>query len=148
VQIAGAREPPGEQRGIPRVKVGLARERGIQRLQLLGRLYQQCRGIAARAGGERDLPAQQGRAGMLELIQWPLSRCGEQLGRRIQRAGLETRLRGREGPLGPADGLGRQLDRALQERRRRGHAAAGLRPARRPLQLHGHPVIGSRRRRG
>jgi DNA-binding CsgD family transcriptional regulator len=71
VQIVGACEPPGEQRGIPRVQVRLARERGIQRLQLLGRLHQQRRGVAARAGGERNLPAQQVGAGLLEVIQRP-----------------------------------------------------------------------------
>ena len=82
MQIAGAREPPGEHRGGPRVQVGLARERGIQRLELLGRLRQQRRSVAARTGGERDLPAQQVGAGLLEFIQRPCRRDGEQLGRR------------------------------------------------------------------
>jgi hypothetical protein len=147
VEIAGAREPPGEPRGNPRVQVCLACERGIQRLELLGRSCQQCWGVAATAGGERDLPAQQAGAGLLEFIQRPRHRHGEQLGRRLQAASLQTRLPGRQSPLGPLSGFGRQLGRALQERRRRGHAAAGLRPARRPLQRRGRLLIGSRRRR-
>jgi hypothetical protein len=44
--------------------------------------------------------------------------------------------------------VGRQVGRAPQERRRRGHAATGVRPARGPLQLRRHLLIGSRRRRG
>jgi hypothetical protein len=111
------------------------------------RLHQQCRGVAARARGERDLPAHQGGAGLLKFIQRPRHRHGEQLGGRIERAGLQARLRGPQGALGPRGELGRQLDRALQERRRRGHAAAGLRPARGALQFRGHLLIGSRRRR-
>ena len=63
MQIASAREPPGEHRREPRVQVGLARERGIQRLQLLGRLLQQARAallrgqIAFASGGGSDAPA-------------------------------------------------------------------------------------------
>ena len=55
MQVARARELAGEQRGIPGVEVCLAGERGIQRLQLLGRLQQQQGSIAA-TRGERDLP--------------------------------------------------------------------------------------------
>ena len=147
MQIARAREPPGEHRREPRVQVGLACERGIQRFQLLGRLHQQCRGVAAAARRERDPPAQQGGARLVEFIQRSCHRHGEQLGPRIQGAGLQARLRGREGALGPQGGFAGELGRALQERRRRGHAAAGLGPARRPLQLRGHLFIGSCRRR-
>jgi hypothetical protein len=120
---------PGEHRGIPRVQVGLACERGIQRLQLLSRLHQQCQRIGAQAGGERDLPAQQVGAGLPKFIQRPLRRKRKQFGSRIERAGLQARLPGCQRPLGPADGFARQLDRALQECRRCGHAAAGLCPA-------------------
>ena len=61
--------------------------------------------------------------------------------------GLQAHLRGRQGPLGPAGGFAGQLDRPPQERRRRGHPAADLRPARRPVQLRGYRLIRSRRRR-
>jgi hypothetical protein len=86
ISAAAVAESPGQHRGDPRVQVGLPRQRGIQRLKLLGRLGQQCRGVAAR-GGEHDLPAQQGGASLLELIQRPRRRHGEQPGRRIRRAG-------------------------------------------------------------
>jgi hypothetical protein len=69
VQTAGAGELAGETRGGPRVQVGLAGERGIQRLELLCRLHQQRRSVTAHAGGQRDLPAQQVDAGLLEFIQ-------------------------------------------------------------------------------
>jgi hypothetical protein len=49
------------------------------------RAFRQCRGVTA-AGGERDLPAQQAGADLLEFIQRPGRRRGEQPGRRIQRA--------------------------------------------------------------
>ena len=148
MQIAGTREPASEIRGEPSVQIGLACERGIQWLKLSGRLGQECGSVAARGGGEYHLPAHQADAGLLELVQRPRRRHGEQLAGRIQRAGLQVRLRGRQGPLSPPSGFGRQLGGALQERRRRSHPAAGLRPARRPLQLVGHLLIGSRRRRG
>ena len=58
-RLPAPRELAGEHRGGPRVQVGLACQRAIQGLELLGRLRQQRRGVATRAGGERDLPAQQ-----------------------------------------------------------------------------------------
>ena len=96
------RQAAGEHRRVERVQVGLAREPGIERLEPLGRLDQQQRGASLpAAGGERHLSAQQVDAGLLELIQRPGRRHGEQLGRRVERAGLETRLRGRQGPPRP-----------------------------------------------
>jgi hypothetical protein len=126
VEIAGAREPPGEPRGNPRVQVCLACERGIQRLELLGRSCQQCWGVAATAGGERDLPAQQAGAGLLEFIQRPRHRHGEQLGRRLQAASLQTRLPGRQSPLGP-------LSRVRPSARPRAARTPPPRPCRRGL---------------
>ena len=78
----------------------------------------------------------------------PASAVASSSSSRVERAGLQIRLRGRERPRGPRPGFARQHDRALEERRRRGHAAAGLRPASRPLELRGDLLIGSRRRRG
>ena len=98
----------------------MPRERGIQRLKLLGRLHQQRRSISAAAQGERDLAAQQGSASLLELIQRLSHRRVEQFGRHIQDAGLQARLRGRQSPPGPAGRVGGQLDRTLPEGRRGG----------------------------
>ncbi len=68
-QIPGARETPGEQRGHPRAQIGLARQVQVERLEPLGGLEQQRRGVAAEARGKRDLPAQQVHPGACELIQ-------------------------------------------------------------------------------
>jgi len=131
-------EPASEQGSGPRIQIGLAGELAIQRLELPCRLQQQRRGFAGRASGEqRDLPAEQAGPGTLEVIERAGLRRGHQLQSRVEPAGLEIRLRGRECAPGPRPGRGRQRDRALQERRRRGHPAAGLRPARRPLQFGG-----------
>jgi hypothetical protein len=48
-QVAGARETPGEQRGHPRAQIGLARQVQVERLEPLGGLEQQRRGVAAQA---------------------------------------------------------------------------------------------------
>ena len=84
------REPASERCGGPRLQVGLAGERAIQRLELPGRLQQQCRGFADRASGERDLPAEQADPGTLEVIERAGLRRGRQLQRRVERDRLRT----------------------------------------------------------
>ena len=150
MQITCARELASEQCGGPRVQIGVARERDIQRLELPCRPQKKRRGFAAPARGEGDLPTQQVNLCTPQLVQRPGPsnlRRGQQLQSRIERADLQIRLRGRERAFGPSGRLARQRDRALQKRRRRGHAATGLRPAGRPLELRGDLLIGSRRRR-
>jgi hypothetical protein len=58
-----------------------------------GRVEQQRRSIAAHAGGERDLPAQQVRPGTLQLIQRPGLGRGHQIQRPAERASLQDRWR-------------------------------------------------------
>jgi hypothetical protein len=130
VQIAAGREAAGVQCSGPRVQIGLAGECAVERLELPCRLQEQCRGSAARASGEGDLPAEQADLGTFEVIERAGLRRGRQLQSRVERAGLQIRLRGHERALGPPGRVSRQRDRALEERRRCGHAAAGLRPAR------------------
>ena len=106
MQVAGLRELASEQCGGPRVQIGLAGERAIERLELPCRLQQQRRGLAARAGGERDLPAEQADLGALEVIQRAGLRRGRQIQSRVERPSLETRVRGRQRPFGSRSGLG------------------------------------------
>ena len=63
-------------------------------------------------------------------------------GPRPVRAGVPLGPGRREQPLRPAAGFGGQHRRALQERGRRGQAAAGLGPAGRTLQLGGDVLVG------
>ena len=81
------------------------------------------------------------------LIQRPRLRQAQQLQSRIERAGLKMRLCRGERALGALCRVARQLDGALQKRRRGGHAAAGPRSPGRPLEFGGDLLIGPRRRR-
>ena len=126
---------PGEQGRQPGGQVGLAGQAGVERLEPLSRLEQQRRSVAAQPRGEHNLPAQQVHPGALQLIQRAGFRRGQQLQGRSERAGLHVGLRRGQRPLGAAGGINGQQYGALQERRGRGQPAAGLRPARRPLQL-------------
>ena len=67
--------------------------------------------------------------GVLELIQRAGLRRGHEPERRLERAGLEARLRRGQRPLRTPRRVYGQRDRALQERGPRGDATAGLRAA-------------------
>ena len=49
MHIAGTREPPGEQCRDPGVQIGLTRQRGIERFELLCRLKEQRWSVGAGA---------------------------------------------------------------------------------------------------
>ena len=144
MQAAGAREPPGEQRRAPRVEIGLARELRVERLERLRGSKEQRRGLAAAALGVRGLGAQQVQAGALQLVERPDLGRRQQPARRVERAGLQARLGGGERAVGPPRRVAGQRDGALQERGRRGEAAARLRPPGRALELQGDLLVGSR----
>ena len=130
------RPTPGEQRRQPGAQIGLARQLEVERLEPLGRLEQQRRGVAAQARGERDLPAQQVHPGALRTRPaarpppWPAVRraLSNAPACRLARAAASARSARRSGSA-------RQHHRALEERRGRGQAAAGLRPAGRALEF-------------
>ena len=67
--------------------------------------------------------------GVLELIQRAGLRRDQEPERRLERAGLEARLRCGQRPLRTPRRVYGQRDRALQERGRGGDAAARLRAA-------------------
>ncbi len=96
------------------------------------------------AGREGDLPAQQIRPGLLELIQRSRLRGAQQPQRRIERAGLILSLRGGECAHCARRRPGRQRGGAFEERGRRGQPAARLRPAGASLQFGGDVLIGPR----
>ena len=81
---------------------------------------------------------------MLELIQRAGLRGGRERERRVERAGLEARLRRGQRALGSSRRIDRELGGALQERGRRGDAAASLRTAGRAFELGGDLLIGPR----
>jgi hypothetical protein len=100
---------------------------------------------AAAVRGERDLGAQQLAACAPELVRRGRVRRAQEPESLVERAGLQAGLRGGERTLRLPGGLPRQRDRTLQERRRRGETAAGLRPARRALELQGDALVRLRR---
>ena len=144
-----AREPAGEHRSPPGVQIGLARERGIQRFELSGRLQEQRRSLAA-PGSRRTrsghATAQPEPAPAHPAAPPPRSPPAAEPRRTRRPADAPARRRARA-RLRRA-GIARQRDRSLQERRRRGHATPRLRPTGRPLELRSDLLVGSRRRRG
>ena len=147
---AGGVPLAGLHRGFPeRLQVRLARQAGVERLEPAGCVEQQPRRVAAAALVEGDLPAQVLRLGNPQRLPRPgtliLGRH-QQPQRGVQRAGVPHRVGRREQPLRPADGFAGQQRRLLQERGRRRHAAPGLRPAGRTLQLRRDVLVGTRRR--
>ena len=72
---------------------------------------------------------------LLELVERPGLRRLQQFQGLAERAGLHAGLRRGQDAFGMPRRIGGQQHRPLQERRGRGQPAAGLRPARRALQL-------------
>ena len=95
------------------------------------------------ADGERDLPTHQVHAGALQVAQRPGLRHRQQLQRRLGGTGEALELRGVQRATGAMGGIERELQRALQERRR------GRVPAARPgaaggaLELCRHVLVGT-----
>ena len=90
--------------------------------------------------GERDLGLEQIHAGLPELVERPGLRRRQQLASQVERPRPQARLGGCERSVGPPRGIARQRDRALQERRGGGQAAARLRPDGRALELQRRPA--------
>ena len=80
--------------------------------------------------------------GGLQRVERPGLDRDQQPQRRVERAGVALGLGRREQALRPAGGVGGQRRRALQERGRRGQAAARLRAAGRALELRGDVLVG------
>jgi hypothetical protein len=126
---AASSQAAGERRGGERIEVGLARQRGVERLKPLGGREQQRGSVSAPVYGERDLGAQQLSTRLLELVERSGLGHGEQFQRRVGCSGLVLALRGGQRAPSPARRLGRDLGGALQERGGRGQTPAGLRAA-------------------
>ena len=79
--------------------------------------------------GEGDAGTQQVDLGALQLVERPGLRRGCQLDSRFERAGLQARLGGGQGPIRPPRRVVRQRDGALVEGRGGGESSARLGPA-------------------
>ena len=141
-------EPPREQSRAPRVEIGLARKREVERLEGPRRPQEQRRGFTPAAFGIRRLGTEQVETGVLELIEGSGLGRGEQSARRIERTRLEARLDGCQGSAGPTRRVTRQRNRALQERGRGRQSAPRARSVRRALEVLGDLLIQSGRRCG
>ena len=82
--------------------------------------------------------------GALEFVERSGLRGDDEPERRGERAGLEARFRRGQRALGSSRRIDRELGGALQERGRRGDAAASLRTAGRAFELGGDLLIGPR----
>ncbi len=124
------------------VAVGLACDARIERFELAGRHEQQRHGRTGTAGSEGDLSAQQAGLGVLQIVEGVHLGDVQQFERGVERSGevLGAGRRQRSGPA--AGGIGRQLDRPRQERRRRGDAAARLGAVGRADQFVRHRLVG------
>ena len=117
-------------RGPQRVEVGLACERGVERLEPLGGLEQQRGRVAAASHREGDLRAEEVHAGAVEFVERSGLRRGQQSEGRVGRAGVVRGLRRGQRALRAARGLGRQFGRALQKGGGRRQAPARAAPGR------------------
>jgi hypothetical protein len=95
------------------------------------------------ARGERDLRAQQFGPRTRERVERRRLGGGEQDEGGVERAGPQHRLGGGQRADPALRGVRGQGRRLLEERRRRGEAAARLRPPGRALQLAGHRLVGA-----
>ena len=87
------------------------------------------------------MAAQQVDPGALEFIQRPGLRGREQFQGLAERAGLQAGLRRGQDAFGVSRRVGGQCHRSFEERRGRGHSAAGLRPAGRAFELGGDVLV-------
>ena len=139
-------QPPRPQTRAERSQVGLPRGRRIQVDEPLRRGEQRGSGTDAGVHHERHLRAQPCH------VSPPARTQRTDLGRRQQvrderrRAGIQARLRSRQGTDGPLPGVGGQRCGALEEGGGRRPAAAGQGSAGGPLQLVGDVLIGACRR--
>ncbi len=101
---------------------------GVDRLEAPGRTEQQPIRVAAAPLFKSDLPAQALHLGGLQRIQRAGLDRDQQPQCRIQGAGIAFGSRRLEQPPRPADRVGCQQRRALQERGRRRQTSAALRP--------------------
>ena len=136
---------PRVHRRAERLEIRLARQRGIERFEPPGGVEQQRRSVgAARAGRTRTARAggRAGRSGARPA--GTVSATASELQRGLRRSRLELGLRGGQRPPAALRRIGRQLGRALEERGRRGDAAAAARAAGRALELR-RPRASSKR---
>ena len=135
-----------EQRGTPRIEVGLASEDHIQPFEPPCGLQELQRGFAASARCRRQPPPQQLDSGLGELVGRLELRFRQHIRCRVECTCLEVGLRCREPPLDAYGRVGSQDRRPLQECCCRRQATACLRPTRRVLELGCDLTVGSRRR--
>ena len=139
-------EAAGEDRGSERFQVRLARQSGVEWLELLGCIEKQGRSVAAAPEREHDLGAQASEPRALKLVQRAPLRSRQELLRGLRRTGLELRLRCGERPATASGRIRGQLGCSLEERGRCGDAAARLRAPGRALQLVGQGLVETRSR--
>ena len=145
---AAGREATGEMAGQHGVEVGLPGHAQVEGLEPSGGPEQQRRRVAAAVLGVGDLGPDHVHLGAFELCQ------GACLGGRQQPAGgfgSTREVRGLGGGQGTASlrrGVQAELNRPVQERRRRGEPAAALGAGGGPLELGRDLLIGTGDRLG
>ena len=93
-------------------------------------------------GGEGHLTAEQVHPGAVEFVERAGLRRREQVEGVAEAAGLQADLRRGQRAVGLPGRIGGQRDRTIEERRRRGESAAGLRPPGRALELERDLLVG------
>jgi hypothetical protein len=139
-------QPAGEERGSPRIKIRVARQPEVQRLELASRAQQEQRRFTATVLGERNFGPQPIDAREPEVIEMADLGHRHEAERLVEGAGVEGGLRSGESTLRPTRRALRERDRALQERRSCGKAPACPSPVSGPFELGRHVLI--RRERG
>ena len=125
----------------------LTREARVQVGERDGGVVQEGWGLTASAGGKPDAPFEPHRLSTQRRVDQPPHTQPEQVLRLVARSGGEIRGGSNELAQGLDFRIGGQLGRALQERRRRGDAAALLSAIRRLLKFCGDVFVGARCRR-
>ena len=134
-------EAAGVHGGSECLEVGLARQRGVERLEPFGGLDEQCGSVAAAREDEREMRAQQLQPRSLKLVE-----RGQLGGRQERLGGLATPggqlgLRGGERASPSPCRVRGQLGCSLEEGGRGGDAAPALGAVGRALQLVGDRLV-------
>ena len=131
--------------GTERLEVGLACQRGVERLEASGGAHEQPARVAAASLLQGDLPAQVLHLRGAQVVRRAGLDRDQQAECRVKCPGIVLGGGCREQALRATTRCGRQRRRALEECRRRGQAAAALGSVGGALQLLGDVLVGARR---
>ena len=137
--------PAGADRRPQRFQVGLAGQGGVERAEAPGRLEQQRGSVAAPQPGEGDLRVQPFQPGAFQFAQRSCPGDGQLPYGRVGHPRLVLGLRCGQRAGGARPRRWRQCSGAFEEGSGRGQAPAGVRAARRALQLGSDALIGLKR---